>query len=269
MASDPTVCCVMLTRDRPEMVRQAIRCWASQTYKIQKTRLLIYDSGVPPLRIMAEELGLECRYSDGHTGVLYQRGEPGESIGALRNKANKYASENHYGFKPHDVIIHWDDDDWSHPNRIAEQVALLQSSGADAVGYREVLFWREDPVEVWMYSNPDPRFLMGSSMCYWRSAWENRPFPDRNRGEDKWWRLGVNAAGVTGLPLEFVGSKIPGSKEWLEIPCAEHDVHQQVPRMICRIHSGNAHQEEYQLPTASNSWKRVSEWEDKVRRIIG
>ena len=44
-----------------------------------------------------------------------------------------------------EILIHWDDDDYSHPNRIAEQVALLQSSGADAtVGFREMLFWRED-----------------------------------------------------------------------------------------------------------------------------
>ena len=41
-----------------------------------------------------------------------------------------------------DILVHLDDDDYSHPNRIAEQVVLLQSSGADCVGYREMLFWQ-------------------------------------------------------------------------------------------------------------------------------
>ena len=48
----------------------------------------------------------------------------------------------------HDILIHWDDDDYSHPNRIAEQVALLKSSGADVVGFSEMLSWRETPQAI-------------------------------------------------------------------------------------------------------------------------
>ncbi len=38
---EPLVCCVMLTRDRPEMVKRAVDSFRSQTYKRKK--LLIYN----------------------------------------------------------------------------------------------------------------------------------------------------------------------------------------------------------------------------------
>src|ERR1039457_5483020 len=166
----------MLTHDRPAMAARAIKCWSEQDYPQTSTRLLIYDTGYTPFNLSADALGLKCRYSDGHTGVLYQRGCVTDKIGTARNKANAYASQNHYGFRPHDVIIHFDDDDWSAPTRISDQVKLLVESGKQAVGYREMLFADVAPFkcdstgemvtplpEVWLYRNTDPRYCTATS----------------------------------------------------------------------------------------------------------
>ncbi len=125
--SNPSVCAVMLANGRPEMVARAVKSFRAQTY--ERKRLLIWDT-------------TPIVHGIGHTDLdagIYHCDVPtqGESIGALRNKANGTVRDSQGG----DLIVHWDSDDWSHPNRIAEQVALLQSSGAECVGYSEMMFW--------------------------------------------------------------------------------------------------------------------------------
>jgi len=133
--SAPIVACVMLANGRPEMVARAERCFEAQTY--EKSYMIRYDN----------------------------HGQ--KSIGALRNEANAGSAI----INP-DIICHWDSDDWSHPNRIAEQVALLQASGAECVGYHQMLFWAEHstyPVstaEAWLYRASIPNYTIGTSICY-------------------------------------------------------------------------------------------------------
>ena len=43
--SNPSVCAVMLTADRPELTRQAVECFRRQTYDPICRTLLIFDSG--------------------------------------------------------------------------------------------------------------------------------------------------------------------------------------------------------------------------------
>ena len=130
--SQPTVCAIMLTADRPEYARKAVENFRAQTYPGK--RLYIFDSGsVPCVESLPDGYPeMLITYHNSHT-----RRPPHRTIGELRNDALEWISRDGA-----DILIHWDDDDYSHPNRIAEQVALLQSSGADAVGYREMLFWR-------------------------------------------------------------------------------------------------------------------------------
>ena len=165
------------------------------------------------------------------------------SVGALRNEANRSAVSL---YRP-DVLIHWDDDDWSHPARISEQVSLLQSSKADCVGYNECLFWREKQREAWMYSAPFP-WPTGSSMCYWRRAWEKKPFPDlptetNPEGQDVKWRRGLNSKAVSAVADE--------------------------PRMICRIHGGNTtNYDDLLVVKYRDTWRRVSKWDQACMEIL-
>ncbi len=266
---EPTVCAVMLTRDRPAMAKRAVECWMAQTY--ENKRLLIIASGESNVYCPAFLLYPNCN-------IYMQPSLNGWTIGAIRNYANSKTGQ--------DIMIHWDDDDWSHPNRIAEQVALLQSSGADAVGYREMLFWKQIPGnlphgqaeyecgcgdcrgESWLYTNNDPRYIVGSSLCYWRAAWERQPFKDIMRGEDAEFWKGLKSEGVTSLPYEFGGNPMPGSERWIKNPCRLEEAHQQIPRMICSIHGGNTCGYTEATLTGSINWRRVSEWDSKFREVM-
>lgn len=239
--SEPSVTAVMITRNRPGMVQRAIRCFYSQTYK-NKT-LFIYDTSD---KMTDHPAGIQAVYSS-HVSADKRR-----TIGELRNAANALVTD--------DIIVHWDDDEWSHPNRIAEQVALLQSSGADCVGYRECLFWRTKMSQSWLYSVPNPAWVIGSSMCYWRRAWRDRVFPslpdpDRPNSstEDTVWRRGVKCVGESAV--------------WHvhEVAGATYCEHRE-PRMICSIHGENTMA--YDVENHPDTWYRVPQWDAQCREIM-
>lgn len=263
---NPTVCAVMLANGREEMVARAIASFKSQTY--QEKRLLILDTTPVPLSIMQiPGMGVERWPAAGD-----------RKIGTLRNLANSLAKSG--------IICHWDSDDWSHPNRIAEQVALLQSSGADCVGYREMLFWdrnwrihcaecgtrgRSGQIwcecgseqfaatggESWLYSHPMPTYALGTSLCYWRHVWEASPFIDGNQ-EDWHFIHKVRTVGVSSLPMEGPAFTDPtwGRNAYYE--CAN-------PRMVASIHGGNTCSK---IEAACDEWRRMPDYDEHCRRIM-
>ena len=112
--SEPLVCAVCLVNGRESMVKRAVASFRAQTY--ERKCILILDSGWPRVPIPACEGMFLISGCEGDLAGL--------SVGRLRNTALVYALD---PLKA-DIICHFDSDDWSHPNRIAEQVALLQSS---------------------------------------------------------------------------------------------------------------------------------------------
>lgn len=250
MPSEPLVLAVCLTADRHEMTARAVRCFHAQTYGNKK--MFVLDTGVKEFSLHQEHR-------------LYGEYMPNQrklSIGEFRNTANWYSNDKCLNA---DIIAHWDSDDYSHPNRIAEQVALLQASGKQCIGYRDMLFWREadaphhiaeepsswDGCEAWLYHNDDPRMCLGTSLCYWRSVWEAKPFPDQPRpgrasGEDHEWLRDLDRMGVSSIVN----------------PTRENQFG--TPRMIASIHSGNS-SEQYADIARSHNWKRVPEWDTFCR----
>ena len=195
----------MLTRNRPAMAERARRAFHSQTY--ENKVLVVWDTSADP--------------------------NP-PSIGVLRNDANSTTKC--------DILVHWDDDDWSHPQRIAEQVALLQSSGKQCVGYREAPFfdtrknygqeWLLFGGAAWLFSSPDPRYVLGTSMCYWRRAWEQLPFDDAQHEDQRWWLRNASLCkGVSALRQE--------------------------PRMVCEIHGKNTEAYDPAVMARAKEWTRT------------
>ena len=241
----------MVTADRPEFVKRSIDCFRTQTYGT--AALVIYDTGKEPLKLDAGGFLLHHVHEE----------VDGLPVGALRNNANRIVGA--------DVIVHWDDDDWSHPNRIAEQVALLKETGADCVGYNDMLFWRtrcltlEGAVsemhsiesDAWLYKHHRANYALGTSLCYWRSTWEAKQFKDH---------LGAKSGG-TGEDHEWIQDmKLHSTSSYLEqISAAEW---RNDPRMIARIHGQNT-SGQYQSIESSASWQRVPQWDERLRELFG
>ena len=211
------------------MAARAVRAFREQTYK--NKRLLVFDTGQRDQPSPPDE-GISYWHRPEWIGTT-------PTIGALRNVAN--------GLTKADIIVTWDSDDVSHPNRIAEQVAHLQLSGADVVGYDELLFWREP--QAWLYKAPRGT-APGTSLCYKRSTWERKPFSDlpriiagKNVGDSE------DVAWLRGLNLATVPSLYPNAL------CE--------PRLIASIHGGNTMP--YDDLESSTSWRRTPQFDSFCR----
>ena len=220
--------------------------------------------------------------------IVTHESRPGVTIGTLRNEA----VERCFG----DIIAHADDDDVSHGLRIEEQVALLESSDADCVGYRECAFWdtrvcssckfgqpyldeqQERPGRwhgtslgphrcdstAWVYRSPDPRYAIGASLMYWRTAHERVPFPDKNVGEDQHFTMRVKTVGVSALTSRFMHGPVlrvgANSAEFVKPSGVEEEPCE--PRLICGIHGSNS--ADYRK-LSKQSWRRAPELDEVCR----
>lgn len=131
-----TISCLMVTRDRLGLAMRAMRCFADQTYP--ERELVVVSEGEDwyrgALERYAETLGIER--------ARFVRAEAGQSLGALRNITMEAASG--------PVLCQWDDDDCSHPDRLARQYEAMRREEADACFLTEhlqylqregILFW--------------------------------------------------------------------------------------------------------------------------------
>lgn len=223
--TNPLVCCVMVTRDRPQMSARAIECFDRQTYPSRQ--LLILNTG-----------GKDDFPGPVSPRVGVVNAEPGATIGALRNQA--IALTERLGINPQ-IIATWDDDDWSHPRRIEEQVANLKSSDAEIVGYSDMLFYREP--EAWLYHSPERNIPVGTSLCFWRYAWERRPFPGTSKGEDFRFVAGRRHLGVSSL----AGAE---------------------PRMVATVHGANTMAAAYGRIPRTREYRRTPEWDGYCERAL-
>ncbi len=235
--SEPTVCAIMLTRDRPAMVTRAVQSFMAQTY--QNRYLLIWDTGDPKYAppFVYDPLGVE----------VWHR-KAGSTIGQLRNEA---ITESRC-----DIVMTMDSDDVSHPNRMAEQVGLLEASGSDVAGYNESLFWDEKNAAAWLYRCPSPTYGLGASLTFWRSTWERKPFADINHGEDMRFITGLKVVGVSAnwQPVNYFDNcAMVGSAAGISFAATDE------PRMICSIHGQNT--SVYAPEKDRNMWKRAADWD--------
>ncbi len=116
---DPMISCLLVTRDRLSLVKRAIHSYADQTWTNRE--LVIVTDGTPRFRAAVESLVRESRI-DGVRFVIPGRDDL--PLGALRNLSIDSARG--------EIICQYDDDDVSHPQRLATQAGLMLRSGARA-----------------------------------------------------------------------------------------------------------------------------------------
>jgi hypothetical protein len=80
-----------------------------------------------------------------------------------------------------EIIAHWDDDDYSAPERLADQVGRLIETGKAVTGYRSMRF--TDGKRWWLFTYRQHNAL-GTSLCYRKEWWQQYPFPPKHVGED-------------------------------------------------------------------------------------
>ncbi|MDE2996377.1 MAG: glycosyltransferase family A protein [Bacteroidota bacterium] len=130
MSSTPLVSCVMVTADRHDLCRRAIRSYAAQTWT--NRQLVVLDNGVEPMESLLQDLP----YGE----VVYRHvpNNPDTTIGELRNRSLEMVTGDF-------VVPQWDDDDWSAPDRIEQQIGALEKYSADAVTLYATLMHVDDP----------------------------------------------------------------------------------------------------------------------------
>jgi hypothetical protein len=158
------VSAIMPTRARRVLSYTAVECWKAQTWEDRE--LVILDDADDP----------SFPVPPGDPGIRYYRG-PREFIGVKLEKLSALAQG--------EVIIRFDSDDWSDPNRIQEQVDHLALTGKGLTGYHTLLFWdmRARRFAGYQWRGPSG-FACGTSMCYTRQFWQSHPWPPLREASD-------------------------------------------------------------------------------------
>lgn len=167
--------CLCLTRNRREWLPKAIRCYQRQTYP-NRELLILADGGdvrdlVPP---------------DDSIRLVHLEGSA--NIGEKRNFGCAHADG--------EIIAHWDDDDYSAPGRLTDQIDRLLNGGRACTGYRSMRFRLEyKGAERWWLYAGKPEFALGTSLVYRRDWWAGHKFPALQIAEDSAF---VEVAGKAG-----------------------------------------------------------------------
>lgn len=176
------ISCIMPTADRRSFVPAAIRCFLAQNYN--EKELVIVDDGADSVADLVPD----------DPRIRYFRNEPRQPVGAKRNFACRAARG--------EVLVHWDDDDWSAPWRLRYQVEQLHAEGADICGLSRVWFYASEEKRAWEYVYPSRQkpWVYGASLCYTREFWQRHPFPEIRQGEDTRFVWADTRARVHALP---------------------------------------------------------------------
>ncbi len=162
----PLVTCIMPTADRRPFVQQAIQYFLRQDYPHRE--LVVVDDGADAI---ADMLPADPR-------LRYIRLDRRQTIGAKRN----YACDAARG----EIVVHWDDDDWSADWRLSYQTSQLLAAKADICGLAKLLYYDLGTGQTWQYVYPrgGRPWVAGCSLAYTRVFWSRNRFPDVSLCED-------------------------------------------------------------------------------------
>lgn len=157
------VSCIMVTRNRPHFVRQALRYFTRQTYAAKE--LIVVDDG-------DQSVESDC---SGQDGVRYVRLDRPATTGAKLNVGIELAQG--------DLLQKLDDDDYYGPDFLATAVRHVPGKGRDSV----IVAW--DCFLAIITGDPVLRFsghgwTIGNTFCFTRKFWSRAPFRDLARGSD-------------------------------------------------------------------------------------
>ncbi|MEI2692743.1 MAG: glycosyltransferase family A protein [Anaerolineae bacterium] len=171
----------MPTADRRAFVGQAIAYFLRQDYPNRE--LIVVDDGVDAVADLMPE----------DSRIRYLRLPGRRSVGAKRNLACAAAAG--------EIIVHWDDDDWSAARRLSYQVEELLRQGADLCGLSAVNYYDPRQRQAWQYVYPAhaPAWVGGNTLCYRKEQLARQPLRRHRRGGGHALRAG-SAGPAAGRP---------------------------------------------------------------------
>lgn len=155
----PLVSCIMASRGLVAPAAHAIACFARQTHG---PRELVIACATPGSAV--------ARFVAGRPDIRLVEVPAAATVGALRNAAIAAARGS--------LLCVWDDDDLSHPQRLAWQLAALRGAGAAACMLSRVLLWSPGQARLAVSANR----LWENSLLVRRDA--IGLYPDVTRGGD-------------------------------------------------------------------------------------
>ncbi len=176
----PRISAIMPTADRRRFVPAAIAAFLAQGR--DDAELVILDDGADPVADLVPD----------DPRIRYVRESRRRARGAKRNRLCELARGA--------ILLHWDDDDWHAPDRIARQVDAIDAHAADICGLDRVIFLSDDGESAWDYVyRGRERWVCGGSMAYRRAFWERHRFPALRSGEDTRWVFSAATASVHAM----------------------------------------------------------------------
>ena len=172
--------CLCLTRNRRTWLPKAIACFQSQTHR--NAELLILADGEDVRDLVPDDARIRLIHLEGPIGIGDKR-----NFGCLRAAGG--------------AIAHWDDDDHSAPERLADQLRRLAESGKSVTGYRSMRF--TDGERWWMYAGA-VNYALGTSLFYRTEWWRSNRFASVQVGEDN--QFVANASAQRELVTADAGS---------------------------------------------------------------
>ncbi|GAB5554778.1 MAG: hypothetical protein Sapg2KO_43690 [Saprospiraceae bacterium] len=158
----PLVSCLLVTKNRFQQAKKAIHCFLAQSYPNRE--LIIIDDGLDTqLRNWVEELKEDQVH-------FFHLPAEGKKLGVLRNLSREYAQGAY--------IAQWDDDDFSHSNRLLFQMIMIVKFNLDGCTLQREQLWFPKKQKL-AYSNR--RLWEGAMVC------SNEKLPayhERKRGEE-------------------------------------------------------------------------------------
>ena len=153
----------MPTRNREKFLPAAIDCFLNQTYG-NKELIISYDAKAEIYLWYLPQNIITYHCSDAIR------------LGKKRNLCCEMAHGS--------IICHWDDDDWSSPERIEYQVKMLHESEKPVTGFSSMFFWDVINRQAKQWNAELPGDVCGTSLCYLKEYWRNNQFPDIAAKED-------------------------------------------------------------------------------------
>lgn len=166
MSDKPLISCLCVTRGRTKLLERAIGSFRDQTYPWREL-VVVYEGDD------ADTAGFMDAIGDDNIRTIEAPPSPGLTLGELRNiSVNECRGE---------YFCQWDDDDWSHPERLSFQMDVIRKSGLQASILMHWLVFDDASKKAYVSTR---RPWEGSLLCKKSLIGGDLKYDARRRGED-------------------------------------------------------------------------------------